>query len=62
MEGTREEEVGEAEKLMQIGLGVPEVTRLVARLREGGMPLSPEIYTVDAAKEALLALLGGDRA
>ena len=62
MEGTKEEVFGEAEKLMQIGLGVPEVTRLVARLREGGMPLSPEIYTVDAAKEALLALLGGDRA
>ena len=61
MEGTKEEVFGEAERLMQIGLGVPQITRLVARLREGGMPLPPEIYTVEAAKKALLGLLGGER-
>ena len=62
MEGTREEVFGESEKLMQIGLGVPEITRLVAKLRAGGMPLPSEIYTVEAAKAALLGLLGGGRA
>ena len=61
MEGTQTEVFGASEKLMQIGLDVPEITRLVAKLREGGMPLSPEIYTVEAAKQAIAALLGGDR-
>lgn len=62
MQGTQREVFGDPEKLMKIGLGVPAVTRLVARLRDSGMPLSPEIYTVEAAKEALLELLGGERA
>lgn len=61
MEGTQSQVFGEPEKLMQIGLGVPEITRIIAKLREGGMPLSPEIYTVEDAKHAILALLGGDR-
>ncbi len=61
MEGTQKDVFGASEKLMQIGLDVPEVTRLVAKLREGGMPLSPEIYTVEDAKQAISALLGGDR-
>ena len=60
MEGTQREVFGDAEKLMKIGLGVPEVTRLIALLREGGMPISQEIYTVEDAKNALVALLGGD--
>lgn len=60
MEGTQREVFGDAEKLMRIGLGVPEVTRLISLLREGGMPIAQEIYTVDDAKSALLALLGGD--
>ncbi len=59
-EGTKEEVFGNAGRLMEIGLGVPEITRLVARLREGGMPLKAEIYTVEEAKEAIAKLLGGD--
>lgn len=61
LEGTQKEVFGDAEKLMKIGLGVPEVTRLIARLREGGMPVPQDIYTVDDAKAALLSLLGGGR-
>lgn len=61
MDGTQEEVFGEAEKLMQIGLGIPEITRVVAKLRAAGLPLSAQIYTVENAKEAILALLGGDR-
>ena len=44
---------------MQIGLSVPEVTKLVSKLREGGMPIAQEIYTVDEAKTALKELIGG---
>ena len=61
LDGTQKEVFGDAQKLMDIGLGVPEVTRLVAILREGGMPMPKEIYTVDDAKDALLSLIGGVR-
>lgn len=60
-EGTKEEVFGSADKLMEIGLGVPEITRLVSRLREGGMPLPAEIYTVDAARAEIAKLLGGGK-
>ena len=59
-EGTKEEVFGDAERLMQIGLGVPEITRLVAKLRQNGLPLPPHIYTVEAATKAVCELLGGD--
>ena len=61
MEGTQKEVFGEAEKLMKIGLGVPEITKLIALLRDGGMPISQEIYTVDDAKAAIASLMGGER-
>lgn len=60
LEGPQKEVFGDADKLMKIGLGVPEVTKLVSILREGGIPLSKDIYTVDDAKAALLSLFGGE--
>ncbi len=59
-EGTQKEVFGDAERLMEIGLSVPEVTKLVFALGDGGMPLPRDIYTVSDAKDALLKLLGGD--
>ena len=60
LDGTQKEVFGDAQKLMEIGLGVPEITRLISALREGGMPVPKEIYTVDDAKAALLSMLGGE--
>lgn len=60
LSGTKQEVFKDADRLMKIGLGVPEITRLVARLREGGMPLAAEIYTVEDAKRAIEELLGGE--
>ena len=60
LDGTDKEVFGDAQKLMKIGLGVPEITRLISILRDGGMPVPQEIYTVDDAKEALLSLIGGE--
>ena len=52
--------VGKADELQSIGLGVPDITKLCARLRAGGMPLPADIYTVEAAVAAIAPLLGGD--
>ncbi|MCX7715426.1 MAG: energy-coupling factor transporter ATPase [Clostridia bacterium] len=48
-------------ELSKIGLNVPQITQLVLRLRELGVPLSEDIYTVDAAVEAVKAIIRGDR-
>ena len=57
--GTQSEVFGNAEKLQSLGLGVPEITRICSRLRQAGMPLPADIYTVEAAVRAILPLLGG---
>lgn len=58
--GTQSEVFGRADELARIGLGVPDITKLCARLRAGGMPLPADIYTVEAAVAAIAPLLGGD--
>ncbi len=43
-------EIFEHEKeLVEVGLGVPQVTRFMRRLRDGGIPVRSDIYTVDDA-------------
>ena len=60
LRGTQSEVFGKADELQNIGLGVPDITKLCARLRAGGMPLPADIYTVEAAVAAIAPLLGGD--
>lgn len=48
-----------AREIADMGLAVPQITRICIALREMGYPISPETYTVDSAKEQILALLGG---
>ena len=50
-----------AESLSQIGLNVPPITRVVAALREKGIDIPKNIYTPQAAAEALLPLMKGGR-
>ncbi len=60
LRGTQSEVFGKSDELQSIGLGVPDITKLCARLRAGGMPLPADIYTVEAAVVAIAPLLGGD--
>ena len=60
LRGTQSEVFGRADELQSIGLGVPDITKLCALLRAGGMPLLDDIYTVEAATAAIAPLLGGD--
>lgn len=48
-----------AQELKDIGLTVPQVTTVIHRLRELGLPLDPAIYTMDQAVAAILSLKGG---
>lgn len=46
----------QASQLQQIGLAVPQITRVCMALREKGVPLSDDIFTVEQAKAQILAL------
>ena len=41
-----------------MGLGVPQMTRVFHRLRQLGVDIDPSVYTVEQARDALLAKLG----
>ena len=46
----------QAKALQEIGLAVPQITRVCMQLREQGIPLSDDIYTVEAAYQHILQL------
>ena len=45
MDGTPEQVFSQPEKLVEIGLAVPQATRLAMALRKEGVPLSGSIFT-----------------
>lgn len=49
-----------SEELEAMGLTVPAVTKVMMLLRQRGMPLDTDVYTVEQALERLLPLLGGE--
>lgn len=59
MLGTPKDIFSQAERLKAIGLSVPQVTELFLRLRQLGLPVRPETYTVEDAIAQLRALKGG---
>jgi energy-coupling factor transport system ATP-binding protein len=46
----------QAKALQEIGLSVPQITRVCMQLREKGVPLRDDIYTVQRAYEQILQL------
>ena len=46
----------QAKALQEIGLAVPQITRVCMQLREQGIPFSDDIYTVEAAYQQILQL------
>ena len=59
MDGTPNAIFARPEELEAIDLGIPEITRVVARLREKGLDIPAAIYTVEQAKAALMKLKEG---
>ena len=50
-----------ADELEAMGLTVPAVTKILLLLRQKGVDVGTDVYTVDKAVERLLPLLGGER-
>ena len=58
MDGTPGEVFTQAERLVEMGLNIPQVTQVFLRLRKMGLPVE-NVYTLEQAVEALKALKGG---
>ncbi|MCC8169572.1 MAG: ATP-binding cassette domain-containing protein, partial [Oscillospiraceae bacterium] len=58
MEGTVEEIFSRSERLCEIGLEVPQITRIVGRLNSLGYDIPKNIYTVEDAADAIKKLIG----
>lgn len=46
-----------ADEISQMGLAVPQITRVFNRLKQAGIQIDEDIYTVDYARKTLLNLL-----
>ena len=58
MDGTPREVFARAQELLDMGLDIPEVTRVFLQLQKLGVPVEP-VYTVQQAVDALCRLKGG---
>jgi energy-coupling factor transport system ATP-binding protein len=47
----------DAPRLASLGLGLPQVTQCAHRLRERGLPVRPDVLTVEEAQAAILDAL-----
>lgn len=57
-QGSPREIFTHAQELEEMGLGVPQITRVFQRLRALGAEVDPSVYTVAQARDAILAALG----
>ena len=59
MDGTPQQVFARADELVEMGLAIPEVTRVFLRLRELGLDVPP-VYTIEQAVQTLQQLKGGN--
>ena len=56
LDGTPHEVFSHGKELIDMGLGIPQVTQVFQRLKELGLPIQDGVYTLEEAKGELLAL------
>jgi len=56
MQGDAESIFSQAEKLSEIGLDIPHVTKLMLKLKENGVKLNAGVYTVEGALAQLIEI------
>ena len=58
MDGTPQEVFSHAQELLDMGLDIPEITRVFLKMQQMGVPVE-SVYTLEQAAEQLLRLKGG---
>lgn len=48
----------QAERLQQMGLGIPQITELMRELRQRGLAVSTDVFRVEQAEEEIVKVLG----
>ncbi|MCL2578888.1 MAG: energy-coupling factor transporter ATPase [Oscillospiraceae bacterium] len=61
MYDTVESVFSRARELQEMGLSVPQVTKICLRLAQAGVEISPQTYTIKSAKARIIELLGRKR-
>ena len=61
MDGTPEAVFGREASLREMGLDIPVMAAILHRLREKGIPIESDVFTPEAAKEAILKLWEGKK-
>ena len=59
MDGTPVEVFSHAQELLEMGLDIPEITRLFLKLQQMGLPVA-QVYTIEQAVAQLKKLKGGE--
>ena len=59
LQGTTQEVFSHAKELAQVGLDVPQIAHIAELLKNKGVNLEGELYTVEGVKKALLKLISG---
>lgn len=59
MQGAPKQVFARAHELEQVGLDVPQVTKVAAALKARGLDIDTAVYTVEALEQKLLLLKGG---
>lgn len=60
MSGKTADIFASAEKLESLGLDIPQITKVLIRLKKAGYPVNTRVVTVDRAEEEILRLFGKD--
>ena len=58
LDGTPQEVFNHAQELLDMGLDIPEVTRVFLKLQQMGLPVN-QVYTIEQAVAELKRLKGG---
>jgi energy-coupling factor transport system ATP-binding protein len=59
LQGTVRDIFTQADKLRELGLGIPQITALMHKLKQRGYDISTGIVTIEEAREAILSLKRG---
>ncbi len=59
MDGTPEEVFGRSQELLDMGLDIPDITRVFLELKKMGLDV-PQVYTIDQAVHVLTRMKGGN--
>lgn len=57
LEGTPSQVFTQEKRLKEMGLGVPQLTRVFSQLKERGIAVDPTVFTVEQGKEEILRCL-----